>query len=153
MPVAYLTGVYIYQDAPWYLNILCVRVTCKVHKSRKPGDNCTQGTCHYSWKGVCVGGGGRGSRYLQETIPLGFHQCQLIAEKDEQIPDLTLLLAPLGLYDEVHQALKLSFNLRALPVISSCSTYDISFFTSTLSHKQSRSLQVYFLYAVYCHTL
>ena len=34
---------------------------------------------------------------MQETIPLGFHQCQLIAEKDEQIPDLTLLLAPLGL--------------------------------------------------------
>ena len=33
---------------------------------------------------------------MQETIPLGFHQCQLIAEKDEQIPDLTLLLAPLG---------------------------------------------------------
>ena len=32
--------------------------------------------------------------YLPETIPLGFHQCQLIAEKDEQIPDLTLLLAP-----------------------------------------------------------
>ena len=40
---------------------------------------------------------------MQETIPLGFHQCQLIAEKDEQIPYLTLLLAPL----EVHQALKL----------------------------------------------
>ena len=33
---------------------------------------------------------------MQETIPLGFHQCKLIAEKDEQIPDLTLLLAPLG---------------------------------------------------------
>ena len=76
MHVAYLTGVYIHQDEPWYLNILCVRVTCKVHKSRKPGDNCTQVTCHYSW---------RGGRYLQETIPLGFHQCQLIAEKDEQI--------------------------------------------------------------------
>ena len=28
-----------------------VRVTCKVHKSRKPGDNCTQVTCHSSWKG------------------------------------------------------------------------------------------------------
>ena len=66
---------------------MTVRVTCKVHKSRKPGDNCTQVTCHSSWKG---------GRYLQETIPLGFHQCQLIAEKDEQIPDLTLLLAPLG---------------------------------------------------------
>ena len=53
MHVAYLTGVYIYQDEPWYLNILhvCVRVTCKVHKSRKPGDNCMQGTCHSSWKG------------------------------------------------------------------------------------------------------
>ena len=72
MHVAYLTGVYIHQDEPWYLNILCVRVTCKVHKSRKPGDNCTQVTCHSSWKG---------GRYLQETIPLGFHQCQLIAEK------------------------------------------------------------------------
>ena len=73
----------IHQDEPWYLNILCVRVTCKVHKSRKPGDN------HSSWKGA---------RYLQETIPLGFHHCQiLIAEKDEQIPDLTLLLTPLGL--------------------------------------------------------
>ena len=35
---------------------------------------------------------------MQETIPLGFHQCQLIAEKDEQIPDLTALLALLG-YD------------------------------------------------------
>ena len=35
MHVAYLTGVYIHQDEPWYLNILCVRVTCKVHKSRK----------------------------------------------------------------------------------------------------------------------
>ena len=35
--------------------------------------------------------------FLQETIPLGFHQCQLIAEKDEQILDLTLLLAPLEL--------------------------------------------------------
>ena len=44
----------------------------QVHKSRKPGDNCTQVTCHSSWKGC---------RYLQETIPLGFHQCQLIAEK------------------------------------------------------------------------
>ena len=70
------------------LNILCVRVTYKVNKSRKPGDKCTQVTCHSSWKG---------GRYLQETIPLGFHQCQLIAEKDEQMPDLTLLLAPLGL--------------------------------------------------------
>ena len=30
---------------------------------------------------------------MQETIPLGFHQCPLIAGKDEQIPDLTLLLA------------------------------------------------------------
>ena len=29
MHVAYLTGVYIHQDEPWYLNILCVRVTCK----------------------------------------------------------------------------------------------------------------------------
>ena len=85
--VAYL-AVYIHQDEPWYLNILCVRVTCKVHKSRKPGIYCTQGTCHSSWKG---------GRYLQETVPLGFQQCQLIAEKDEQIPDLTLLLAPLGL--------------------------------------------------------
>ena len=37
----------------------------------------------------------KGGKYLPETIPLGFHQCQLIAEKDEQIPDLTLLLAPL----------------------------------------------------------
>ena len=54
----------------------------------KMGDNFTQVTCHTSWKG---------GRYLQETIPLGFHQCQLIAEKDEQIPNLTLLLAPLGL--------------------------------------------------------
>ena len=77
-----------------YLNILCVRVTCKVHKSRKPGDNCTQVSCHSS---------GKGGRYLQETIPLGFHQCrrfhqcQLTAEKDEQIPDLTLLLPPLRL--------------------------------------------------------
>ena len=87
MHVAHLTGVYIHQDEPWYLNILCVRVTCKVHKSRKPGDNCTQVTCHSSWKG---------GRYL------GFHQCPLIAGKDEQIPVLTLLLAPL-----VHQALKL----------------------------------------------
>ena len=34
---------------------------------------------------------------MQETIPLRFHKCQLIAEKDDQIPDLTLLLAPLGL--------------------------------------------------------
>ena len=59
MHVAYLTGIYIHQDEPWYLNILCVRVTCKVHKSRKPGDNCTQVTCHSSWKG---------GRYLQETI-------------------------------------------------------------------------------------
>ena len=71
MHVAYLSGVYIHQDEPWYLNILRVRVTCKVHKSRTPGDNCTQVTCHSSWKG---------GRYLQETIPLGFHQCQLIAE-------------------------------------------------------------------------
>ena len=51
MHVAYLTRVYIHQDEPWYLNILCVRVTCKVHKSRKPGHNCTQGTCHSYWKG------------------------------------------------------------------------------------------------------
>ena len=86
MHVAYLTGVYIHQDEPLCLNIiLCVRVTCKVHKSRKPGDIHTQVTCHTSWKG---------GRYLQDAIPLG---CQLIAEKDEQIPDLTLLLAPLGL--------------------------------------------------------
>ena len=42
MHVAYLTRAYIHQDEPWYLNILCVRVTCKVHKSRKPGDHCTQ---------------------------------------------------------------------------------------------------------------
>ena len=51
MHVAYLTGVYIHQDEPWYLNILCVQVTCKVHKSRKPGNNCTQVTCHSSWRG------------------------------------------------------------------------------------------------------
>ena len=63
-----------------------------------PGDNCTQVICHSSWKG---------GKYLQETIPLGFYQCQLIAETDEQILDLTLLLVPLGLYDEVHKALKL----------------------------------------------
>ena len=88
MHVACLTWVYIHQDEPWYLKILYVGVTCKVHKSRKPGDNCMRVTCHSSWKG---------GRYLQESIPLGFHQCQLIAEKDEQIPDLTLLLAPLGL--------------------------------------------------------
>ena len=87
MHVAYLTGVHIHQDEPWYLNILCVWVTCKVHKSRKPGDNCMQVTCHSSWKG---------GRYLQETIHLVFHQRPLIAGKDEQIPDLTLLLAPLG---------------------------------------------------------
>ena len=62
MHVAYLTGFYIHQDEPWYLNILCVRVICKVHKSRKP-----RVTCHSSWKGC---------RYLHETIPLGF-----IAEK------------------------------------------------------------------------
>ena len=57
-----------------------------VHKSRKSGENCTQVTYRSS---------GKGGRYL--TIRLGFHQCQSIAEKDEQIPDLTLLLAPLGL--------------------------------------------------------
>ena len=51
MHVAYLTGLYIHQGEPWYLNVLCVRVTCKVHKSRKPGDNCTQVICHSSWKG------------------------------------------------------------------------------------------------------
>ena len=51
MHVDYLTGVYIYQDEPWYLNMLCVQVTCKVHKSRKPGDNFPQVTCHSSWKG------------------------------------------------------------------------------------------------------
>ena len=72
MHVAYLTEDYIHQDEPRYLNILCVRVTCKVHKSGKPGDNCTQAICHFSWKG---------GKYLQETIPLRFHQCQLIAEK------------------------------------------------------------------------
>ena len=60
------------------LNILCVRVTCKVHKSRKPGDHCSQVTCHSSWKE---------GRHLQETIPLGFHQCQLIAEKNKQKPN------------------------------------------------------------------
>ena len=84
MHVAYLTEDYI----PGYLSILCVRVTFKVHKSRKRGDNCTQVICHFSWKE---------GKYLQETIPLGFHLCQLIAEKGEQILDLTLLLAPLGL--------------------------------------------------------
>ena len=31
-------GAGFHQDEPWYLNILCVRVTCKVHKSSKPGD-------------------------------------------------------------------------------------------------------------------
>ena len=72
MHVAYLTGVYIHQDEPWYLDILCVRVSFKVHKSRKLGDNCTQVTCHSSWKG---------GRYLHETILFGFHQCQLIAGK------------------------------------------------------------------------
>ena len=66
MHVAYLTEDYIHQDEPWYLSILCVWVTCKVHvhKSGKPGDNCTQVICHFSWKG---------GKYLQETIPLGFH--------------------------------------------------------------------------------
>ena len=44
-----------------------------VHRSRKLDDNCTQVTCHSSWKG---------GKYLQEPIPLGFHQCQLIAEND-----------------------------------------------------------------------
>ena len=42
MHVAYLTGVYIHQDEPWYLNIICVWVTCKLHKSRKPGGNWTR---------------------------------------------------------------------------------------------------------------
>ena len=78
MHVAYPTGVYIHQDEPWYLNTLCIRVTCKVHTSRKPGNNCDLSA---SWKG---------GKYLQEIIPLGFHQCQLIAEKDEQIPALTV---------------------------------------------------------------
>ena len=45
-----------------------------LHYSRKPGENCTQVTCHSSWKG---------GRYLQETSPLGFHQCLLIATQDE----------------------------------------------------------------------
>ena len=54
MHVAYLTGVYIHQDEPWYLNILCVRVTCKVYKSRKSGNDCTQVICHSSWKGRLI---------------------------------------------------------------------------------------------------
>ena len=33
MHVANLTENYINEDEPWYMNILCVRVTCKVHKS------------------------------------------------------------------------------------------------------------------------
>ena len=62
----------------------------KLQRYTKPGDNCIarQVICH----SPCKAG-----KYLQETIPLGCHQCQLIAEKDEQILDLTLLLAPLGL--------------------------------------------------------
>ena len=62
MHVENLTDDYIHQDEPWYLSILCVRVTCKVHKSGKPGDNCTQVICHFSWKG---------GKYLPETILFG----------------------------------------------------------------------------------
>ena len=72
----------------WLYQFLIIAYLFTLHKSRKLGDNCMQVTCCSFWKG---------DRYLQESIPFGFHQCQLIAEKDEQIPDLTLLLAPLGL--------------------------------------------------------
>ena len=103
--VACLTGVYIHQDEPWYLNILCVRVTCKVHQPRKPGDNCTQVTCHSSWKG---------GRYLQETIPLGFHQCPLIAGKDEQPNSVTSSFRTLGWSSSGPKALEGFKPLRSL---------------------------------------
>ena len=54
MHVAYLTGVYIHQDELWYLNILCVRVTCKVHKSRKLGDNSRKWPVTFLEKGADI---------------------------------------------------------------------------------------------------
>ena len=81
---------------------------------------------------------------MQETIPLGFHQCQLIAEKDKQIPDLTLLLAPLGLCDEMkHRVIKGECRVikRTKNVKTGIVTLNISAFSAESNENWQRSSQ------------
>ena len=98
MHVVYLREVYIHPDEPWFSSTLCVRVTCKVHKSVRRNDNYTREPCHPFY---------RGEIYLQEIILWAFHPCQEIFGRDGQKLDPIQLQTPLGLLDEAHQTLKL----------------------------------------------
>ena len=61
-------------------------------------DNYTREPCHPFY---------RGDTYLQETILWGVHPCQETVGRDGQQLGPIQLQAPLGLYEEAHQALKL----------------------------------------------
>ena len=93
-----LREVYIHPDEPWCSSTICVRVTCKVHKSVRRDDNYMREPWHPFY---------RGNIYLQETILWGFHPCQETLGRDGQKLDLIQLQAPLRLLDEAHQVLKL----------------------------------------------
>ena len=67
MHVVYLREVFIHPDEPWCSSTLCIRVTCKVHKSVRRDDNYMREPCHPFY---------RGDIYLQETILWWFHPCQ-----------------------------------------------------------------------------
>ena len=75
MHVVYLREVYIHPDEPWCSSTLCVRVTCKVHKSVRRDDNYMREPCHPFY---------RGNIYLQETILWRFHPCQETFGRDRQ---------------------------------------------------------------------
>ena len=83
-----LGEVYIHPDEPWCSSTLCVRVTCKVHKSMRRDDNYMREPCRPFY---------RGDIYLQETILWGFHPSQETFGRDGQTLDPIQLQAPLGL--------------------------------------------------------
>ena len=88
MHVVCLREVYIHPDEPCYLSTLCVRITCKVHKSEKRDDNYMRELCHPFY---------RGDIHLQDTTLCGFDPCQEAVGKDGQKLDPIQLQAPLRL--------------------------------------------------------
>ena len=88
----YLRKDYIHPDEPGSSSTLCVRVTCKVHKSVRWDDVYMRESSHPFY---------RGDIYLQETILWGFHPRRL-EEMGKNWTQFSFQ-APLGLMDEVHQ--------------------------------------------------
>ena len=71
--VVYLKEVYFHPDEPWCSSALCIRVTCKVHKSVRRDDNYMRELYHPFYKGDI---------YLQETNLWGFHPYQETLGRD-----------------------------------------------------------------------